>query len=454
MRRPLASIVLMLLVGVSRSQTPDFAGFEKVIAAEMAATNSPGAAVAVVKGDRILYAKGFGVRSIEAKDPVTTDTLFRLGSTTKMFTAAAVVQLAEEGKLKLDEPVGQHVKDLPKFLAGLTPHQLLSHTAGLADASPMKGPPEDAALGRFVRGWGPGYELAAPNRIFSYANPGYALAGLLAEEVDGKPFADLMKERLFKPLGMTSTCLRPTDAMTYRVAVGHDGGPLNRPRVDRPLADNAQTRPAGQMFSNVLDLAHFAIAFLNDGQLNGEAVLTPSLIKTLSTPHAELPGGKTHYGYGLMIGTLRGVKLLEHGGSRSGFGSHIRMAPEQKVAIIVLINRTAGQLPKSLEVLSELVLPLGDKSTVKPKLGEKITAAEAEKLTGKYRSLAVEVTVAHAESGALEIRGGAIGGTYLQAGAMAFTSETGRQILFVAGPDGAVEFLFAGSRALKKSGAK
>src|SRR5262249_5621140 len=154
---------------------PDFAKLEQVIATEMKATNTPGSAIAIVRGNEVIYAKGFGVRSAETNEPVATDTLFRLGSTTKMFGAAAVVQLPQPGQTQPDEPIGKHVKNLPEFLRDLTPHQLLSHTAGLTDEAPMTGSPDDAALGAGVRAWKEDFRFTGPGKVFSYSNPGYWL---------------------------------------------------------------------------------------------------------------------------------------------------------------------------------------------------------------------------------------------------------------------------------------
>src|SRR5262249_28594565 len=116
------------------------------------------------------------------------------------------------------------------------------------------------------------------------------------------------------PLGMARTTFRPTTAMTYPLALGHQPARAGRPAVVRPFADNAATWPAGSMFSNVHDLGRFAVAFLNDGRLDGKPVLAPELIKTLAGPYVDVPGG-TRYGYGLTSKTVRGVTVLEHGGA-------------------------------------------------------------------------------------------------------------------------------------------
>src|SRR5687767_2707753 len=244
-------------------------------------TNTPGAAIGIVRDGRMLWSKGLGVANIETGQPVTPDTLFRLGSTTKMFTAAALVGLAEEGMLKLDEPVGKCIAGLHPKIAALTPHQLLTHTAGLTDESVMSGRHDDAALGLGIRAMDDSWLFTDPGQIHSYSNPGYWIAGLACEELAGKPYADVMAERLFRPLGMSRTTLRPTLAMTWPLALGHEvrGGSA---AIVRPQADNAGTWPAGQIYSNVTDLARFTTALLDGGYLDGQVPALSACGRTMA----------------------------------------------------------------------------------------------------------------------------------------------------------------------------
>jgi CubicO group peptidase (beta-lactamase class C family) len=302
----------------------------------------------------VLFAKGFGVASVETQAPVTPEMLFRLGSTTKMFVGAALAGLAEEGKLRLDRPIGEYVQGLHPSISRLTAHQLMTHTAGLADETAWYGSHDDAALGEGIRAWTEKRFFTEPGRTYRYSNPGYWLAGYLVEVLSGRPFADAMAERLFRPLGMTSTTFRPTVAMTHPLAVGHEAAEGKESAVVRPMADNAATWPAGSMFSSVRDLSRFVLAFLNGGGPG----LFPAVIARLSTPHVGVPGESArHYGYGLNVRERRGIRLLEHNGNRLGYGSSIRMAPDHRIGVIVAANRTGVSLPKSTEKAMELLLP-------------------------------------------------------------------------------------------------
>jgi len=451
----LAPVLLLWLAFAQQPQPskPDFGELEKVALAELAETNTPGAAVGVVSGDRLVFAKGFGVSNVETGAPVTPDMLFRLGSTTKMFTAAALVTLAEEGKLKLDEPIGKYAKGLSPKIAGLTAHQLLSHTAGLKDDAQMYGRHDDEALADTVRALKDDFLFTAPGRIWSYSNAGYWLAGYLIEAVGGKPFADALDERLFKPIGMLRTTLRPTAAMTWPLAQGHDVSGREKPKVVRPFADNAGNWPAGSIFSSVNDLSRFVVAFMNGGQIEGKQVLSPSLIKQLSSPHADQPGSEWKYGYGLGLGKNRGMRMVEHNGSRSGYGSLIRMVPDHRFAVIILVNRSGGSLSKTAEKAMELMLPLEAKVESLPK-PIAMTEAEMARYVGVYGAEPNRIEIA-TKDGKLLFKGYGVEAQAIKLGESRFSATPpgdSQKIEFALAPgaDGKAEFVVLGGRAHSK----
>ena len=198
--------------GFAQESQKDFARLEKAALDELHESNTPGAAVAVVSGDRIVYVKGLGVSNVETGTPVEPEMLFRTGSVGKMFTAALLTSLAEEGKIKLDEPIGKYVRGLSPKLSQVTSHQMLSGTAGLIDGEPLYGPQDESALAKTVRSWNDDIFFLEPGRLYSYSNLGFIIAGMVAEEIGGKRYADLMSECIFAPLGMKSTTFRPTMA--------------------------------------------------------------------------------------------------------------------------------------------------------------------------------------------------------------------------------------------------
>jgi CubicO group peptidase (beta-lactamase class C family) len=354
---PAALVAVALLVPLrAQSGSPGFEALLEIARRELQDSRTPGAALALVRDDRVIFSAGVGVADVESGTPVRPEMLFRLGSTTKMFTAAALVGLSIDGRVALDRPIGTVVTGLDPAIARLTPHQLLSHTSGLRDMAPMFGRHDDEALAAGIRAMKAGMLFTEPATVYSYSNPGYWTAGLVVEQVAGKPFADAMHERLFEPLGMTRTTFRPTLAMTYPLAQGHESESGRPPSIIRPAANNAASWPAGSMFSNVNDLSRFVIAFMNSGRLDGKQVLDPALIAKVSTPHAQIPSGEAAYGYGLQLAELEGLKTVSHGGSRAGYGSTITMVPSRRVAAVVLGNRTGSGLPLTTRRAVETLL--------------------------------------------------------------------------------------------------
>ncbi|HEY3138432.1 MAG TPA: serine hydrolase [Blastocatellia bacterium] len=394
-RRALLTLLLITAappgsVFAQQSQT-NFAPLEKAALDELRETNTPGAAVAVVSGDRIVYVKGLGLSNVETGNPVTPEMLFRTGSVGKMFTAALLTSLAEEGKIKLDEPIGKYVRGLSPKLSQVTSQQLLSGTAGLIDGEPLYGPQDESALAKTVRSWNDDIFFLEPGKLYSYSNLGYIIAGLVAEDVGGKRYAELMSERIFAPLGMKSTTFRPTMAMTRPLSQGHDSDRNSKPVVHRPFVESTPSWPAGFMYSNVYDLARFAIAFMNGGKIDGRQVLSPAVIGMMSTPHADILGenpsgwprnGK--YGYGLIIQNFRGVQMVWHGGSIGGFGAMFVMVPQQRFAVIILGNKTGRWMYKTAEKAMELMLPLDTEAEARPQQSLRMSAEEKANYVGKY----------------------------------------------------------------------
>ena len=462
LRRSVLTLLAIILASMPASlagqeQQPDFSQLESVIREELKETNTPGATVAIVQGDRVIYVKAFGTSNVETNSPMTPDMLFRIGSTTKMFTATALVTLAEKGKLKLDEAIGKHIEGLNPKIAALTAHQLLTHTSGMIDDAPMYGDHDDSALGRTIRSWKNDQLFTEPGKIISYSNPGYWLAGFVVESVSKKPFADHMSESIFNPLGMTSSTFRPTVAMTYPLAQGHNASSKSAPTVIRPFADNSASWPAGSMFTNVLDLSRFIIAFMNGGKLEGKQVLSPSVIATLSTPQVSIPSDpNAKYGYGLMVSNYRGVRVVEHGGSRSGYGSVIKMVPEHRFAVIVLGNRTGVALNKTAGKAMELMLPLKPMEGDKPKRELPMNASEMANCVGKYRQRDVSFEIL-LKDGRLFLKQGPNELPISKVGENRFAAtppgnSRPMEFALLPGADGKAEYFHVGLRAAKRVG--
>jgi len=449
--------VFAVPASVALQQTKDFSELERVAAEELHQLNTPGAAIAVISDGRVVFANGVGISDVETGAPVTPDMLFRLGSTTKMFTAAALVGLAEEGRLRLDQPIGNSVTGLHPKIAAVTPHHLLTHTSGILDEAPMYGSQDDDALAREVRSWKEDRFFTEPGEIYSYSNPGFWFAGFVVQEVTGKPYADAMVERIFTPLGMTHTTLRPTMAMTYPLAQGHDFNPAKGPFIVRPHANNAASWPAGSIFSNVNDLSRFVIAFMSGGVLEGKQVLAPAVIAKLSTPYVDTPGAAdSKYGYGLTIRDFRGMHMVEHGGSRTGYGSLIWMVPDKRFAVVILANRSGASLNKTAEKAMEMFLTLTPKTEPKTPAELPISEADAAAWVGTYQNAPAEKIEIFPKDGKLFLRRGTselplrkTGENQISAGASGNPRQA--QFTIVRGKDGRTLYLHSGGRAFRKT---
>jgi CubicO group peptidase (beta-lactamase class C family) len=439
-----ACLICVSAVAAGQSVTLDLAALEASARQELDSTKTPGAAIGIIQDGRLVYAKGFGAANIETGAPVTPEMLFRLGSTTKMLTATAVATLAAEGKLDFADTVGKHTRGLDPAIAALTVNQILSHTSGLKDTAVMNGRHDDAALGEEIRAWKADWLFTKPGAIYSYANPGFWLAGYVAESVAGKPYADVMEERVFSPVGMASSTLRPTMAMTRALSQGHEL--VNQKiAVMRPAADNVANWPAGSVFSNLTDLSRFAIAMMNGGKIDDKQAILPQVVAALTTPHADMPGAHVKYGYGLEVEEIGGVWIWSHDGSRAGYGSAIAMLPGRQAGLIVLCNQTGQSLPRTrAKIMAMLGRPLRENT---PVAESAIPASEFAKYVGTYRNGASTLEIVERDGKLffrnMELRKG-------EAGWLIMKSADGRtagRIFTVAGADGRVEYLHMGARS-------
>ena len=462
--RPRTSIFLLSIVfciiADARAQTggaapqpgaADLGELEKVVLDELRETKTPGAAVAIVNGGRVVYAKGFGVRDVETNTPVTPDTLFRLGSTTKMFTGAAAVVLAEQGKIRLDAPVGDYAKGLPPKLSRVTAHQLLSNAAGVADFSPPSVSHDDAALAAMVRGWKDDALFGEPGKVYSYSSPGFWLTGYVIEEAGGKPYADMMEELLFKPLGMARTTFRPHMAMTYPLALGHNAQD-GKAAIIRPAFNNVAMWPAGSIFSSANDLARFVVALLGGGRLEDRRVLPAALFTKLSGEHVSMPGEPSvHYGYGLLSFKDRGARLVMHGGFSRGYGSMIQMVPERGFAVIVVTNRSGETLRRTTEKAKELLLKL-EPQPAQPRQALPLAEGDAAKFVGRYVN-GPQTWEVIAKEGRLFLKDA--GGEYelKKTGELrlSYGDALEADAAFVLGADGKAEYIFTGLYSARRN---
>ena len=422
---------------------------EKIAVQEMKRTGTPGLAVAVVKDDRVVFAKAFGFANLESQTPMTPDTLCRSGPITSLFTAAALFMLQEQGKLKLDQPVGKYVNGLSPKLSAVNAQQLLSHTAGIKEEHPSYGLLDDLALGRTVRSWKNDYYLTPPGQIYSHSNPGYVLAGLLIEEVSKKPFANVMNELLFEPLGMSRTTFRPSLVMTYPFSQSYRSLSGEKLTQVRPYVLDAFGWPSSSMFSNVNELARFTIAFMNGGTIEGKHVLSSSLIDALSTPIVSVPGLNDQKGtYGLLAEDYRGVHVLSISGSWAGFTQQMWIVPQHRFAFIVIANRNQALFYDTIRKAMEMMLPLEPAPPRTLTQSLPMTDAEMASYLGTYSNEnTVEIVLRDHH---LFLREGKSELPIRKLKERVFSAGQSQIFALVAGANGRIEFLHRAGRALRR----
>jgi CubicO group peptidase (beta-lactamase class C family) len=334
----------------------------------MAEQGVPGLAVALVDGDRALWLQGFGYRDHQGGAPVTVDTIFSVQSMSKLFTATAVMQAVAAGRLDLNEPITTY---LPEFTVHsafeahperkITLRMLLSHTAGFTHEAPV-GNNNDLDPGDFdahVRSISDTWLRFPVGTGYAYSNLGIDLAGYVLERVEGKPFAQVMRESLLGPVGMDhSTFDRTVIRSTDDRAVGHVA-----PYAAPPL-DVAMTA-AGGLYTSASDLARFLRFQLSDGSIDSRVVLEPKWMEVMRTVVAPRVGAPS----GAALGVFRTrwnrwdqrPDLFEHGGGGYGFISDLFWLPQLQIGIAILINSQDHQLQTdlALSILEDLVTERG-----------------------------------------------------------------------------------------------
>jgi CubicO group peptidase (beta-lactamase class C family) len=307
----------------------------------------PGAAVAVLADGEVIDA-ATGLLSLATGVEATPDSVFQIGSTTKLWTASLVMQLVDEGLLDLDQPVRRY---LPEFTiadesaaASITPRQLLSHTAGFeGDIFTDTGKGDDC-LEKYVATLGDTPQVFPPGERFSYNNAGYCVLGRLVEVLRGKPFDECLRERLFTPLGLTHAANGPYEAILFRAAVGHIRPTPDAEQVPAPVWALARSNaPAGSMLTmRPRDLLAFARMHMDRGRAaDGTVVLSSEAVERMYTPAVDLPPlgllGDT-WGLGPELYHTHDGLLAGHDGNTIGQACLLRFAPETGVAVAIMAN--------------------------------------------------------------------------------------------------------------------
>jgi CubicO group peptidase (beta-lactamase class C family) len=326
------------------------ATLDDCVGGEMARWTVPGVAVGILRdGQRELH--GYGLASLETEQPVKLETLFQIGSISKVYTATLVMRLVDEGKLALDEPIVTYLPELKLADAQaretITLRHLLSHTSGLfGDYFDDFGMGDDA-LSRAIATFEALRQQYAPGALWTYCNTGFGLAGAIIEHVTGQPFEMAMRERIFKPLGLERSYFFAHEAIVSANAVGHN---QLHPGADEHAVARLYPLPrwvnaAGGVISNVNDLLTFAEFHLRDGvAADGSRLLSAESAKAMRQEQTRAANFAEGYGLGWALRTAGGEQIVEHGGSTNGFQAKLVLVPSRNFAIAILTNSSRGSV--------------------------------------------------------------------------------------------------------------
>jgi CubicO group peptidase (beta-lactamase class C family) len=341
------------------------AKIDSVVEAARKARSIPGVAIAVVRGNDTVALKGYGMANLENDVPVGPETVFHLASISKQFTAAGILKLVEQGRVKLEDDLTIFVPDYVTNGRRVSIHHLLAHTHGMQEynrpetrdqwAAPLT-PAKFLALMKDQP-----FDFPVGER-FLYRNTGYYFAGMIIEQmsgragatgggggaITGKPYGEFLRESFFAPLGMTSTVDCRNRPIIKRRSTGYTTE--NGVVMNIALLDLTWPFAVGSLCSTVTDLLRWSAA------LHGGRVLSAELYQKMTTAVTLNDGSKTEYGYGLRVSSLDGHRVLDHGGGMPGYSTHLAYYPDDRLTIVVLTNHDNGGAGPIHQQIARLVL--------------------------------------------------------------------------------------------------
>lgn len=328
------SLVLGAVASVSNAQTPaTLDSVDRYVRAELARQRVPGMSIAILRGDSIVLARGYGLANVELNVPASDSTIYQSGSLGKMFTAAAVVMLAEQGKLKLDDPLSKYLSGPPAWKS-ITIRHLLTHTSGIPDytdstVSYRLDYSEDTLVALAAKMT----PIFSPGERWSYSNTGYLLLGAVIRKASGRFYGDLLKDEIFTPAGMrTARVISESDIVPNRA----DGYRLKEGQLKNQewVSPSLNTTADGALYLTVRDLAQWSIA------VNHRRIIT--WWDTVWSP-VKLAGGGTYpYGFGWAITHQRGQRRIGHTGSWQGFKTSLQRYPDAGLTVIAMANLSSA----------------------------------------------------------------------------------------------------------------
>jgi CubicO group peptidase (beta-lactamase class C family) len=321
---------------------------KEVVESTLPKTGVPGCSVGILYQGEI-HTAGFGVSNIEKKSPVSGNTLFQIGSISKTFTATVAMNLVEEGKLDLHQPVRTYLKDFKvadeAVSENVTPYHLLTHSAGWdGDLFLETGDGEDA-IPKYIQRMAKREQLFSLGEYFSYNNAGFAVLGGILEAITQKHLEELFKSYIIESLGLEHLFFNAADVITYDFAVGHQASPAGN-SVARPWRLGRNVLPMGGIVTDVGDLLLYAQCYLAQGKTpSGKSMLKPETIAEMFTPKMQISiDDRTSVGYSWMRRDLENGFAISHGGGTNGQITQLSLFPEHNFALAIFTNSDKGDV--------------------------------------------------------------------------------------------------------------
>jgi D-alanyl-D-alanine carboxypeptidase len=361
---------ILLLCDVASAQADKVDDYLK---SEMEKRHIPGASVTIIRDGRVALARNYGQANVETSVPVTSDSVFKLASITKPFTATAIMMLVEEGKISLDGRIAEYLPNLPSQWANVTVRQALSHTSGIVDY--LRAPRwswqsswrQDLTPDEFIRFTSEAAPLFAPGGGIRYSNTGFYLLGILIEKVSGKTYGQFLAERIFQPLQMTATKRDTlTGIVSNRVSgyVFTDGALQNAEYTSETWAYSE-----GGVISTAADLAKWEAALYTEKLVRRaslEQMWAPAKLNdgSLAIIGDNGAGKPNYYGLGWYIGEHRGHKIIFHPGTKPGFSATFTRFVDERLTVILLCNNSSGSPAFAMALaVADFYLPNASRTT-------------------------------------------------------------------------------------------
>lgn len=363
---------------------------EKAITDEMKTSGTPGTALAIINDNKVVYEKSFGLANSQTNTEMADTSIFQIASVTKIFTALTLLTELKNANIGINEPVSKVIKGLSPRLSSVTFHQLLTHTSGMIDYTNES---DKTGVYDFFKNVGDTILFTEPGKVFSYSNIGYALTGLVIEQLTGKSYSEAVENAIIKPLRLKSTTFDFFKVACKSFSAGHyynNSKGMLMPSINHYEVPLLQA--AGGIFSNIQDLERLALCLMNNGELNGIQIFDSNVIEQMSFPHAEnfmasapsyfgfLNYPNNAYGYGLFMFNYGSLNFIGNAGAGTQM-TYLLYEPEAKFSMIIISNKGMDILIDSFKKIWEIVLEEKAPTPINLKNNKK----EWKEISGKYR---------------------------------------------------------------------